>query len=44
MAKKESKKQSFLFMVAAVSDYLPTFAQEGKLKKDLIGKICNKKG
>lgn len=37
IAKKESKKQSFLFMVAAVSDYLPTFAQEGKLKKDLIG-------
>ncbi|MCG3717129.1 bifunctional phosphopantothenoylcysteine decarboxylase/phosphopantothenate--cysteine ligase CoaBC, partial [Aliarcobacter butzleri] len=37
IAKKESQKQSFLFMVAAVSDYLPTFTQEGKLKKDLIG-------
>ncbi|MFY9070997.1 phosphopantothenoylcysteine decarboxylase, partial [Aliarcobacter butzleri] len=37
IVKKESKKQSFLFMVAAVSDYLPTFVQEGKLKKDLIG-------
>ncbi|RXJ93288.1 phosphopantothenoylcysteine decarboxylase, partial [Arcobacter sp. CECT 8989] len=37
IAKKESKKQSFLFMVAAISDYLPSYPQEGKLKKDLIG-------
>lgn len=30
-------KRPFLFMVAAVSDYLPTFPQEGKLKKELLG-------
>lgn len=30
-------KKPFLFMVAAVSDYVPSFPQEGKLKKELIG-------
>ena len=30
-------KRPFLFMVAAVSDYVPAFPQEGKLKKELIG-------
>ena len=30
-------KQPFLFMVAAVSDYVPAFPQDGKLKKELIG-------
>lgn len=29
-------KRPFLFMVAAVSDYLPTFPQEGKLKKSYL--------
>ncbi len=36
IAKKEEKK-AYLFMVAAVSDYLPAFAQHGKMKKDMIG-------
>ena len=31
-------KKPYLFMVAAVSDYLPTQPQKGKLKKDMIGK------
>ncbi len=30
-------KRPFLFMVAAISDYLPSFPQEGKLKKELLG-------
>ena len=30
-------KKPYLFMVAAVSDYLPTYPQNGKLKKELIG-------
>ena len=34
-------KQPFLFMVAAVSDYVPAFAQDGKLKKELIGNSWN---
>ena len=34
-------KQPFLFMVAAVSDYVPTFPQDGKLKKELIGTLWN---
>lgn len=37
ITKKQSKKTPYLFMVAAVSDYLPTFAQKGKLKKEFIG-------
>ena len=31
------QKKPFLFMAAAVSDYIPEFAQEGKLKKDMLG-------
>lgn len=34
-------KRPFLFMVAAVSDYLPSYPQEGKLKKELIGTSWN---
>lgn len=34
-------KRPFLFMVAAISDYVPTFPQEGKLKKELIGTLWN---
>ena len=34
-------KQPFLFMVAAVSDYVPAFPQDGKLKKELIGTLWN---
>ena len=34
-------KRPFLFMVAAVSDYVPAFAQDGKLKKELIGTLWN---
>ena len=34
-------KKPFLFMVAAVSDYVPSFPQEGKLKKELIGNSWN---
>ena len=32
------QKKPYLFMAAAVSDYVPAFAQEGKLKKDMLGK------
>lgn len=31
------QKKPYLFMVAAVSDYIPSFPQEGKLKKSMIG-------
>lgn len=31
------KKKPYLFMAAAVSDYIPAFAQDGKLKKDVLG-------
>ena len=31
------QKEPYLFMAAAVSDYIPAFAQEGKLKKSDIG-------
>ena len=34
-------KKPFLFMVAAVSDYVPSFPQDGKLKKELIGTHWN---
>jgi phosphopantothenoylcysteine decarboxylase/phosphopantothenate--cysteine ligase len=34
-------KKPFLFMVAAVSDYLPSFPQDGKLKKELLGTHWN---
>ena len=30
-------KKPYLFMAAAVSDYVPAFAQSGKLKKDMLG-------
>lgn len=35
------QKTPYLFMVAAVSDYVPAFAQEGKLKKELLGNSWN---
>jgi len=31
------QKKPYLFMAAAVSDYVPEFAQNGKLKKDILG-------
>lgn len=31
------QKKPYLFMAAAVSDYVPAFKQEGKLKKDILG-------
>lgn len=31
------QKKPYLFMAAAVSDYVPKFTQEGKLKKDTLG-------
>ncbi|MCJ7765954.1 MAG: bifunctional phosphopantothenoylcysteine decarboxylase/phosphopantothenate--cysteine ligase CoaBC [Thiovulaceae bacterium] len=31
------QKEPYLFMAAAVSDYIPAFAQEGKIKKSQIG-------
>ena len=31
------QKTPYLFMIAAISDYLPKFPQEGKLKKELLG-------
>jgi len=31
------QKQPYLFMAAAVSDYVPEFVQNGKLKKDVLG-------
>ncbi|MBU3015776.1 bifunctional phosphopantothenoylcysteine decarboxylase/phosphopantothenate--cysteine ligase CoaBC [Poseidonibacter lekithochrous] len=34
-------KRPFLFMVAAVSDYIPSFPQSGKMKKDMIGETWN---
>lgn len=35
------QKKPYLFMVAAVSDYIPTFPQNGKIKKDMIGENWN---
>ncbi|MGA1933632.1 bifunctional phosphopantothenoylcysteine decarboxylase/phosphopantothenate--cysteine ligase CoaBC [Arcobacter sp. YIC-464] len=35
------QKTPFLFMVAAVSDYVPKFPQEGKMKKEMIGDSWN---
>lgn len=35
------QKTPFLFMVAAVSDYVPKFPQEGKMKKEMIGESWN---
>lgn len=31
------QKEPFLFMAAAVSDYVPTHSQNGKLKKEILG-------
>jgi phosphopantothenoylcysteine decarboxylase / phosphopantothenate---cysteine ligase len=31
------QKKPYLFMAAAVSDYIPSFPQSGKLKKELLG-------
>ncbi len=31
------QKKPYLFMAAAVSDYIPKFPQDGKLKKDILG-------
>ncbi|MBL0709226.1 MAG: bifunctional phosphopantothenoylcysteine decarboxylase/phosphopantothenate--cysteine ligase CoaBC [Sulfurimonas sp.] len=31
------QKEPYLFMVAAVSDFVPKFAQDGKLKKEMLG-------
>jgi phosphopantothenoylcysteine decarboxylase/phosphopantothenate--cysteine ligase len=31
------QKKPYLFMAAAVSDYIPAFVQEGKLKKEMLG-------
>lgn len=33
----QEEKTPYLFMAAAVSDYIPEFTQEGKLKKDTLG-------
>lgn len=35
------QKKPYLFMVAAVSDYLPAFPQSGKLKKSMLGEKWN---
>ncbi|MCK4875176.1 MAG: bifunctional phosphopantothenoylcysteine decarboxylase/phosphopantothenate--cysteine ligase CoaBC, partial [Sulfurimonas sp.] len=37
------QKKPYLFMAAAVSDYVPAFAQEGKLKKETLGSEWNLK-
>lgn len=34
---KSAQKKPYLFMAAAVSDYVPTVIQDGKLKKDILG-------
>ena len=41
IARKEALKKPYLFMVAAVSDYIPSYPQDGKLKKELIGTSWN---
>ncbi len=40
-AKDSSKKKPYLFMAAAVSDYIPSATQDGKLKKDSLGESWN---
>ncbi|WP_321312843.1 bifunctional phosphopantothenoylcysteine decarboxylase/phosphopantothenate--cysteine ligase CoaBC [Halarcobacter sp.] len=35
------EKKPFLFMVAAISDYIPNFPQDGKLKKEVLGSSWN---
>ena len=39
--KENYSKKPYLFMVAAVSDYLPLISQNGKLKKEKIGTLWN---
>ncbi|QKF72378.1 phosphopantothenoylcysteine decarboxylase/phosphopantothenate--cysteine ligase [Aliarcobacter faecis] len=39
--KEKSKKKPYLFMVAAVSDYIPSLKVDGKLKKESLGEIWN---
>ncbi len=39
--KKANKKEPYLFMVAAVSDFTPKSPQEGKLKKSMLGESWN---
>ncbi len=41
VAKQSAIKKPYLFMVAAVSDYLPSSEQKGKLKKDILGSAWN---
>jgi len=31
------QKEPYLFMAAAVSDYVPSYPQEGKMKKEMLG-------
>ncbi len=35
------QKKPYLFMAAAVSDFVPKYPQEGKIKKDTIGDVWN---
>ncbi|MDD3775868.1 MAG: bifunctional phosphopantothenoylcysteine decarboxylase/phosphopantothenate--cysteine ligase CoaBC [Sulfurovaceae bacterium] len=35
------QKEPFLFMVAAVADYAPSYPQSGKIKKNMIGESWN---
>ncbi|MBD3798998.1 bifunctional phosphopantothenoylcysteine decarboxylase/phosphopantothenate--cysteine ligase CoaBC [Sulfuricurvum sp.] len=35
------QKVPYLFMAAAVSDYIPTYPQQGKLKKEMLGEVWN---
>lgn len=35
------QKTPYLFMVSAVSDYVPSFVQSGKIKKEMLGKTWN---
>ena len=39
--KDNLEKKPFLFMVAAVSDYIPSSPQDGKLKKEVLGSSWN---
>lgn len=38
---KNSQKEPYLFMVAAVADFTPSSPQDGKLKKSMIGEVWN---
>ncbi|WP_121628137.1 bifunctional phosphopantothenoylcysteine decarboxylase/phosphopantothenate--cysteine ligase CoaBC [Poseidonibacter antarcticus] len=39
--KETTQKRPFLFMIAAVSDYMPLVSKNGKIKKDTIGDTWN---